>query len=406
MADPVTSSVSSSVVPQQLEVDAASPNTTSAAPEQHNAVESWSGNPAQFETLAAGLDAQWDQVAAVANQKKTALNDFSTHLAGSSEGLAMLRTNSKEEILDGMELQLRAANPRLTDAEVQDLKQKLGSEIHGVIRETTAPALKKAVYEKLQSSAQSFERFAKDPKKVRELAHELANLDSPGMGQDKQAAAQLRKHLGLTEDEVITPKSLSDAMLARANLMRNESERVFSGGDNTLYRSLMLHSEIGPKALKDMGVKPGSWAAGGTEVVNARGEADESAIEYAKQGSAMVLSGVERGLGLHGPASMLTTAAFNVPHLLNAWREVDSAEAGLSAGTVSRRAEAHAERKAWFASAEAGLSTLLAGIEGAHASGHAVPGIEDTTAKQVLGGMGNEAFLGKAVKTVEEHGGH
>lgn len=342
------------------------------------------------------------------------LLEFSSFAAKDPSFQNMLKTFSKAEISEALGRLVRDAAPDASDGDVKAIRNRLVSELDQHVLVGSAAQLRGAVVEKLETAASNFDKTANDPKQLAQLADTLRKLENPSASIAQRAqASMLRGSLGLPAQSSIDAGALRSALQAQAKLIHHEGERINSAGETTLYRALLVHSEVG--GLSD--AAPGSWAAGGPRAVLARGHSDEQAIANAKLASAVVLGIASGGMGL-GAAGTLgfgtsagaglgvgfgagMAAAFNAPGVLNAWKEIDHARAGVAAGTADGNAVVAAERKAWVETAEAGVAVFTAGGLAAHAGGaHAATGLADATLKHAATDGVAELAIGGTARVV------
>lgn len=295
----------------------------------------------------------------------TALLTFAVGIEKDADFKKMLATFSREEISEALLRLARDAAPRASEAEVRSVRDRLVSEIDQRLLVTTSRDMQRAAVAKLNAAASNFEKTASDPQALRDISNTLNRLEAPSATAAQRAqAAMLRGALGLENDaRPVNPFTLQAALQKQAALIRHEASRVSTAGENTLYRSLLVHSKVdaGPRP------EPGSWADNGVRNVLARGHSDEETIKAAKMLTAVALGAASGGMGLGTLVGMGATALSNAVPVLNAWMEIDHARAGVSAGTADSNAAVAAERKAWLETAEAAAAIGTAGVLGAHA---------------------------------------
>lgn len=318
----------------------------------------------------------------------------------------MMKTFSRAEISEALGRLVRDAAPNASEAHVSSIRDRLVSEIDQRILVGSAQEIRKAVVEKLETAASNFEKTANDPKELAQLADTLRQLEGPSATSAQRAQAEmLRGALGLAPEASLDPSSVRSALIAQAKLIGHEAERMSSAGETTLYRSLLLHSEVsGPSAAA-----PGSWAAQGPRAVLGRAHSDEQAIAAAKIVSAVALGVASGGMGLSvgltgtaGSAALFgggMAAVFNAPGVITAWKEIDHARAGVAAGTADASAVKAATRKAWIETAELVIAAGTAGALGAHAVRHGVghgvaEAVADATLKHAASDGGAELAIG------------
>jgi hypothetical protein len=329
----------------------------------------------------------------------TSLLDFASAAQKDPSFRKMLKTFSRDEISEALGRLVRDVAPDASDRDVKAIRGRLVSELDQHVVVASAAELRRAVVEKLETAASNFDKTANDPKQLAQLVDTLRRLESPSAsGEQRAQASMLRGALGLPAQSSIDAGALRSALGAQARLIHHEGERINSAGETTLYRALLVHSEV--SGLSD--AAPGSWAAGGPRAVLARGHSDEQAIANAKLASAVMLGIASGGMGLGVGLSAGMAGAFNAPGVINAWKEIDHARAGVAAGTADGNAVVAAERKAWIETAEAGVAVVAAGGLAAHAAhgGHAATGLADATLKHAMTDGVFELVLGLSARGI------
>lgn len=305
-----------------------------------------------------------------------------------------LSTLSREEMQEGLTRLVRDARPELTPAEQKEIVGRLSKHIDEFVLVNSAKRLSERVAQKLEQSAVGFEATAKNPEQVQAIVKHLAKLESLGAtNAQKKEAVALRAALGLPQDDrQVTPTALRESLNARAALMRHEGERVFAAGQTTTYRNVMLHSGLNEEFLREAGIKPGSWAARGSEAVIARGESDEHAIERSKQLSAVALA---MASGDNRVLNAAAAAAFGSLSVMAAEHELEAARAGLSAGTADLSAEDVAQNKLDVSQKALAASVAIAAVmPHAHGLDDAVNRVAEGVVELSLGQT--EAIVEKA----------
>lgn len=294
----------------------------------------------------------------------------------------LTKNYSAKELSDALRTSIREAAPNASDAEVSEAHQRLMGHCREIVLQQATSAMKNNASRALRDASDNFEKTAGDPRAVRELVSTVRAL-----GGDR--AAEVRQSLGL-EGGVIDEKTLTDALRTRSRELRTEARNLEGAGDVTVYRSLLLHSQVAAKP----GV-PGSWASEGKALVMARGDADEHSIHYAKLASSVVLAAATGGLGIGSLISVGSVAAFNAPSLNATAHEIGRAKVAVSAGTADANAVTAAERKLMVEVAEAGASMVMAG-----ASGHLGPTEMALSDAAKHGGVHAAKELGLGVATM------
>jgi hypothetical protein len=268
-----------------------------------------------------------------------------------------LSTMSRDQVKMWLEEAVAAQRPDASQDSNADVCDRLMKRVDTHVLEVVERRLSRTVARQLNETATRFLAAASDPAQLAKIRAELGTLKG-------EQAEALKSALGLPAGaKSPTEAELKSALIERAGLMRHESERVFAAGDNTTFRNLLLHSQVGPRLMEESGIREGSWMARGLGSVRARGESDESALERAKKYSATTMAFLLNASGMDSHVANATCSAlFGSLSVMQATSELSSAKAGVSAGTADLNAEQAAQAKIAVTTSGTVASTIAAGI--------------------------------------------
>jgi hypothetical protein len=254
--------------------------------------------------------------------------------------------------------------PQLPAADAEKLTAFFNRQIGEAMRDQAAFTMQRTAATMMRDGAKSFEACAKDPKQVAQLAERLNQLAGPGSSLAEQAeAAKLRQGLGLEGDSrTVQPGDLSQAMTARAALMRHEATVMADHGVPSLFRAL-AKQDLERVIKQQAGIEPGSLLDGQVSAVKERGESEEDSIRYVKLAGSVGIAVATAGFGGVG-IGLLTSVLGSAPDVAHAWHAIDVARASESAGTMGAGATAKAKRDAVI---ETGAAVVEMGLG---AAGH------------------------------------
>lgn len=303
---------------------------------------------------------------------------------GSEQLKTMLKTLSRSEVNEGVRRIVADTLPDASNGEVQKVTARLMSHLGTAVTTETAQRLRETVVDTLHDAARRFTAAANDPREVLQITTTYAELTAPWATDAQRAAAEkMASVFGLPgSGKTLSQSEVRGALIERGALIQNEAGQMQRAGENTLYRSLLLHSQVGPALIERSGIQPGSWAERGLARVQERGVADENALKISKFTSSIALIAVSGGAGLGVTAAALAGAGYESANLSTAWHDVDRAGAGASAGTAAANAESIARRKATFDTVAAGVTVVAGAALGSaiHGDPHSVI---DFTARNV-----------------------
>ncbi len=305
---------------------------------------------------------------------------FTDRAAKSTAFQTMLAQVPRQEVEQAFELMARHAAPALDDTAAHEVAQRLSKHVDQIVKTRTAQSLKQLVSERLSAASHAYLSSAQEPNTVTALARLL----------EKSNSTALRESLGLSPAAAPTEENIAVALTEQGQRLQAEGEKIAEAGVNTLFRSLLLHDQMGPLLLQRAGIGPGSWAEQGLGLVKHQGEFDEKLIERVRLGSA-VAAGVATG-GMAWYLAAGVTAAMKAPDVLVAFHEVDSAATGARAQTARADAESAARAKANATALAAGAAVVTAGATAvghhslAKAGVEAAPGLEAVAHALVHGG--------------------
>lgn len=282
------------------------------------------------------------------------------------KALGKLSRDQVEGLLLG---QVMKAWPEAKPEEVEAMAKHLLQRLTDASRDHLAFASQQVASEMMKKGAARFAELAANPKQLEQLSTALNQL-----AESDPKQARLQRSLYGLEDGPVTPRSLGEALQARSKLMEHEAREMLEHAPGTLFRALKEQKLDGAVASK-LGLEPGSLASSALALVKDKGVSDQETIERARFVAALAAAFATGGLGAGGLAGVATGVGGKVvmeaPELLHTWKEVDTARASESAGTMDAGAGEAAKRKAQVKTGVAiGAAVLAGGAElGTH---HAV----------------------------------
>jgi hypothetical protein len=190
-----------------------------------------------------------------------------------------------------------------------------------------------------------------------------------------QLPADTRHTLGLDDCK---PNELPRRLSEQASMFRRMAGELDSPAGARAFRAVAEH-DVSAAFMRDMGIKPGSFAAEQVGAAREQGKADAAQIEHVKFVCAFAAAVATAGVGAVGVAGMatsaFTSAVMNAPGLVEASTAVDRARAGEISKTMKKGAVERAEHNKHVKQVAFGAEIVTAGLAdkfGGHAIGKAI----------------------------------
>lgn len=248
----------------------------------------------------------------------------------SESALKALGTMSRADATQAIREHVKQTWPKLEPAGIDEITHKVASEIGESLRYQTATKMKNTAVSMMETTAKHFKELATDPKALAKFADQLEKLPI-------QEERHIKDLFGLNEPTPLhsrDPKKMAERLLVRAKMIEAEASKLdrTSGGDRTLMA--VAEHDVRTTALKAMGAREGSWLASAAGGAQAEGASLRSQLTGVKIATSVATAYFTGGLSLGLAVSAGSSMAIGAPALTQAWRNVDAARAGESAGTM------------------------------------------------------------------------
>ncbi|MBE2247962.1 MAG: hypothetical protein IAE78_00350 [Myxococcus sp.] len=252
----------------------------------------------------------------------------------SGAALKALGTLSKQDAMQAVREELKAAWPKLSADELSDLGDDVQRQIQSSLRGQSAWKMQKAAVAMMDKTSAHLRAIANDPKATAELLSQLQRLPTA-------EANRFKELYGLNEpsrQHAMTPEVASERLLARAKLIDTESRNVSRTGGDRIFMAVAEH-DTRNAVMTSMGAAPGSWLERASASAQEAGKTQASNLAALKVATSVATAFFTGGLGLTGVASVAVASGSSMlvgaPALAQAFHHVDAARVGESAGTMA-----------------------------------------------------------------------
>jgi hypothetical protein len=268
-----------------------------------------------------------------------------------------------------MEDAVRRAWPNATPEDAHAGAARLTDQVREQAKYDAAFGMRDTAVEVMRNVGEKLDKLSKDPKELGALAQRLRE-----MPKDREEA--LRAKLGL-EDAKLEPKDMSAKIGERAKLLQREAKELSHADSERVFRAMSGH-HVSETFMSQRGISPDSLAGRQVLVAREQGKSDKENIETMKRACTYTAAFFSGGLAAGGiAAGMMASAAasfvMNSGSVSQKYREIDTARAGVSAGTMSGEAIKNAK----FNFGVAATIAAAEGLSGGLLAHHTAEPIED-----------------------------